>query len=84
MEGQFDRKDKTTNHPHINMAKAALNMMMRTSAADYAEANIFMNSVDTGWITNENPYPKAHKVTRAIMKICRYLEMGSMSDRGTE
>jgi hypothetical protein len=26
---------KTVNHPHTNMAKAALNMMTRTSAQDY-------------------------------------------------
>lgn len=64
MEGQFNRKDKTTDHPHTNMAKAALNMMTRTSAADYAEANIFMNSVDTGWITNENPYPKSQRMEK--------------------
>ena len=58
MEGQFQRDNKTVFHPHTNMAKAALNMMTRTSAADYARDNIFMNSVDTGWITDENPYPK--------------------------
>jgi NAD(P)-dependent dehydrogenase (short-subunit alcohol dehydrogenase family) len=62
MEGQFNRQHKTTDHPHTNMAKAALNMMTRTSAADYAEDNIFMNSVDTGWITNENPYPKSQRM----------------------
>lgn len=62
MEGQFNRQHKTTAHPHTNMAKAALNMMTRTSGADYAEANIFMNSVDTGWITNENPYPKSQRM----------------------
>jgi NAD(P)-dependent dehydrogenase (short-subunit alcohol dehydrogenase family) len=56
MEGQFNRSDKTPNHPHTNMAKAALNMMTRTSAIDYAIDNIFMNSVDTGWVTDENPY----------------------------
>jgi NAD(P)-dependent dehydrogenase (short-subunit alcohol dehydrogenase family) len=31
MEGKFYRY-KTPNHPHTNMAKAALNMMTRTSA----------------------------------------------------
>lgn len=56
MEGQFGRVSKTIYHPHTNMAKAALNMMTRTSAADYAQDGIFMNSVDTGWITDENPY----------------------------
>jgi NAD(P)-dependent dehydrogenase (short-subunit alcohol dehydrogenase family) len=56
MEGQFGRTNKTIYHPHTNMAKAALNMMTRTSAADYARDGIYMNSVDTGWITDENPY----------------------------
>jgi NAD(P)-dependent dehydrogenase (short-subunit alcohol dehydrogenase family) len=31
VEGQFYRKFKTTRHPHTNMAKAALNMMTRTT-----------------------------------------------------
>jgi NAD(P)-dependent dehydrogenase (short-subunit alcohol dehydrogenase family) len=39
---------KTPNHPHTNMAKAALNMMTRTSADDYRKQGIYMNSVDTG------------------------------------
>ena len=55
MEGQFYRRFKTTRHPHTNMAKAALNMMTRTSATDYHGAGIHMNSVDTGWITDEDP-----------------------------
>ena len=38
------------------MAKAALNMMTRTSSVDYQKDNIYMNAVDTGWVTNENPY----------------------------
>jgi NAD(P)-dependent dehydrogenase (short-subunit alcohol dehydrogenase family) len=58
MEGQFNRASKTIYHPHTNMAKAALNMMTRTSAADYAEDGIYINSVDTGWVTDENPYAK--------------------------
>jgi NAD(P)-dependent dehydrogenase (short-subunit alcohol dehydrogenase family) len=57
MEGQFSRH-KTIYHPHTNMAKAALNMMTRTSAEDYARDGIYMNSVDTGWVTDENPAPK--------------------------
>ena len=58
MEGQFNRANKTSNHPHTNMAKAALNMMTRTAADDYANDGIYMNSVDTGWITDENPHDK--------------------------
>ncbi|NIG55891.1 SDR family NAD(P)-dependent oxidoreductase [Chitinophaga sp. Cy-1792] len=57
MEGQFNRGNKTCYHAHTNMAKAALNMMTRTAAQDYAQDGIYMNSVDTGWITQENPHP---------------------------
>jgi NAD(P)-dependent dehydrogenase (short-subunit alcohol dehydrogenase family) len=62
MEGQFNRISKTPFHPHTNMAKASLNMMTRTSAQEYALSNIFMNSVDTGWITQENPFPKKERL----------------------
>ncbi len=55
MEGQFARGTKTDKHPHTNMAKAALNMMTLTSAPDYARDGIFMNAVDTGWVTDEDP-----------------------------
>ena len=55
VEGQFNRGTKTDKHPHTNMAKAALNMMTRTSAPDYHRSGIFMNSVDTGWVTDEDP-----------------------------
>ncbi|HMI90888.1 MAG TPA: SDR family NAD(P)-dependent oxidoreductase, partial [Polyangiales bacterium] len=54
MEGQFYRSFKTDKHPHTNMAKAALNMLTRTSAADYVKDGIHMNSVDTGWVTDED------------------------------
>ena len=55
MEGQFYRATKTDKHPHTNMAKAALNMMTRTSAPDFVKDGIHMNAVDTGWITDEDP-----------------------------
>ena len=58
MEGQFACESKTIFHPHTNMAKAALNMMTRTSAAGYAQDGIYMNSVDTGWVTDKNPLPR--------------------------
>jgi NAD(P)-dependent dehydrogenase (short-subunit alcohol dehydrogenase family) len=63
MEGQFYRNFKTTKHPHTNMAKAALNMMTRTSAADYQGHGVHMNSVDTGWITDEDPVEIAARKT---------------------
>ncbi len=61
MEGQFYRSFKTTRHPHTNMAKAALNMMTRTSAKDYHSDGIHMNSVDTGWVTDEDPAEHAER-----------------------
>lgn len=63
MEGQFYRRWKTDKHPHTNMAKAALNMMTRTSAADYVRDGIHMNSVDTGWVTDEDPHTIAKRKT---------------------
>ncbi|HEY8587493.1 MAG TPA: SDR family oxidoreductase [Rhodanobacter sp.] len=64
MEGQFYRSFKTTRHPHTNMAKAALNMMTRTAATDYHNDGIHMNSVDTGWVTDEDPAELAAKKVR--------------------
>ena len=61
VEGQFYRRFKTTRHPHTNMAKAALNMMTRTSAAEYHADGIHMNSVDTGWVTDEDPLAIAER-----------------------
>ncbi len=55
MEGKFHRYTKTDRHPHTNMAKAALNMLTHTSASDLANYGIFMNAVDTGWVTDEDP-----------------------------
>jgi NAD(P)-dependent dehydrogenase (short-subunit alcohol dehydrogenase family) len=56
MEGSFSRTGKTPRHPHTNMAKAALNMLTRTVAEDYRRDGIHMNSVDTGWVTDERPH----------------------------
>ena len=55
MEGKFHRYTKTDKHPHTNMAKAALNMLTHTSAKDLVKYGIFMNAVDTGWVTDEDP-----------------------------
>lgn len=63
MEGQFYRSFKTDKHPHTNMAKAALNMMTRTSAKDFVRDGIHMNSVDTGWVTDEDPAEIAARKT---------------------
>jgi NAD(P)-dependent dehydrogenase (short-subunit alcohol dehydrogenase family) len=63
VEGQFYRSTKTDKHPHTNMAKAALNMMTRTSAPDFVKDGIHMNAVDTGWVTDEDP--AAHAARKA-------------------
>jgi NAD(P)-dependent dehydrogenase (short-subunit alcohol dehydrogenase family) len=63
IEGQFYRATKTDKHAHTNMAKAALNMMTRTSAPDFVKDGIHMNAVDTGWITDEDP--AAHAARKA-------------------
>jgi len=55
MEGKFHRFKKAARHPHTNMAKAALNMLTHTSAHDLAKDGIYMNAVDTGWVTDEDP-----------------------------
>ncbi|MGK5549657.1 SDR family NAD(P)-dependent oxidoreductase [Streptomyces sp. URMC 127] len=58
VEGRFAVRNKTSGHPHTNMAKAALNMLTRTSGRELAARGVHMCSVDTGWITDENPAPK--------------------------
>jgi NAD(P)-dependent dehydrogenase (short-subunit alcohol dehydrogenase family) len=63
MEGQFSRRYKGPGHPHTNMAKAALNMMTRTSAGEMFETDrILMTAVDTGWITDERPHAEKLRI----------------------
>ena len=61
MEGKFHRFKKQDRHPHTNMAKAALNMMTHTSASAFAKDGIYMNAVDTGWVTDEDPAELSQK-----------------------
>ena len=66
MEGVFGRGYKGPGHPHTNMAKAALNMLTRTSAQEMLETDgILMTSVDTGWITDERPHPDKERMAEA-------------------
>jgi NAD(P)-dependent dehydrogenase (short-subunit alcohol dehydrogenase family) len=62
VEGQFAYVRKTHRHPHTNMAKAALHMLTRTSADEWAKAGIYMVSVDTGWITQEHAEPTKQRL----------------------
>ena len=61
MEGKFLRFKKGERHPHTNMAKAALNMLTHTSASELAKHGIYMNAVDTGWVTDEDPVQLSQK-----------------------
>ncbi|MGW0906024.1 SDR family NAD(P)-dependent oxidoreductase [Streptomyces sp. NPDC002853] len=65
VEGRFAVRNKTAGHPHTNMAKAALNMLTRTSAAELADQGVHMCAIDTGWITDENPAPKKDRIAEA-------------------
>ncbi|MEV6751474.1 SDR family oxidoreductase [Streptomyces sp. NPDC051214] len=65
VEGRFAVRNKMAGHPHTNMAKAALNMLTRTSAAELAARGVHMCAVDTGWITDENPAPKKDRIADA-------------------
>ena len=65
MEGKFTFAGKTTKHPHTNCAKASLNMMTRTAAAHYLKSGIFMNAVETGWITENLPNPEEDRIREA-------------------
>lgn len=64
MEGKFYRFHKEDRHPHTNMAKAALNMLTHTSASELAKDGIYMNAVDTGWVTDEDPAALAARKTQ--------------------
>ena len=61
MEGKFHRFFKEDRHPHTNMAKAALNMLTHTAAGSLAKEGIYINAVDTGWVTDEDPAELAKK-----------------------
>ncbi|MEG3627981.1 SDR family NAD(P)-dependent oxidoreductase [Streptomyces poriticola] len=66
MEGVFSRGYKGAGHPHTNMAKAALNMLTRTSAQEmFDKDHILMTAVDTGWITDERPHPDKIRLAEA-------------------
>jgi NAD(P)-dependent dehydrogenase (short-subunit alcohol dehydrogenase family) len=57
-EGRFSVA-KAPRHPHTNMAKAALNMLVRTVAEDLARQRIYLTAVDPGWVSQEFAEPLA-------------------------
>lgn len=62
VEGQFARPEKRGHHPHTNMAKAALNMLTLTSGPALAREGIYMTSVDTGWVSLQQPHPRQQQM----------------------
>jgi NAD(P)-dependent dehydrogenase (short-subunit alcohol dehydrogenase family) len=56
MEGKYNRRYKSSQHSHTNMSKASLNMLTRTCGSDFSKSNIYMTSVDTGWVSEMNPF----------------------------
>ncbi len=65
VEGQFNAPFKSERHPHTNIAKAGLAMITRTCAKqDLRDYNIAMNSVDTGFVTNE--FPLKHELADVV------------------
>ncbi|MFO0603620.1 MAG: SDR family NAD(P)-dependent oxidoreductase [Polyangiales bacterium] len=61
-EGLFAREYRSGLHAHTNMAKASLNMFVRTASARWARERLWMCAVDTGWVSNQNPLPIAEKM----------------------
>ncbi|MBC7872317.1 MAG: SDR family NAD(P)-dependent oxidoreductase, partial [Chitinophagaceae bacterium] len=68
VEGQFTQF-KRGIHPHTNMAKAALNMLTRSIAFDYAQSNIYVTSVDPGWVSDQVPRQDDESRNAAVEKI---------------
>ncbi|WP_395111293.1 SDR family NAD(P)-dependent oxidoreductase [Actinomadura sp. SCN-SB] len=56
-EGRFGSAHKGPEHPHTNMAKAALNMLTLTSASELAAHGVHLTAVDPGWFTDQQPVP---------------------------
>ena len=91
-EGRFNAGNKSWRYPHTNMAKAALNQMTRTCASEYAQQSIFMNAVDSGWVSFQQPYPDVEAMkhqgvklrldaTDSAARICDPICMGSTEQK---
>jgi NAD(P)-dependent dehydrogenase (short-subunit alcohol dehydrogenase family) len=61
-EGLFARDYRSGLHAHTNMAKASLNMFVRTASERWARERLWMCAVDTGWVSNQNPLPIAERM----------------------
>lgn len=64
VEGRFNTKQKLARHVHTNMAKASLNMMTHSLAADFARNKIFVYSCDPGWVSNQ--FPPGYEISRSF------------------
>jgi NAD(P)-dependent dehydrogenase (short-subunit alcohol dehydrogenase family) len=59
-EGRFNPR-KAPRHPHTNMAKAAMNMLVRTTAEELARDRVHLTAVDPGWVSLEFAEPVARE-----------------------
>lgn len=64
VEGRFNSKQKLARHVHTNMAKASLNMMTHSLAADCARDKIFVYSCDPGWVSNQ--FPPGYEISKSF------------------
>ena len=51
------------------MAKAALNQMARTCAKEYTRHRIFINAVDPGWVSFQQPHPNVETMKHEGIKL---------------
>jgi NAD(P)-dependent dehydrogenase (short-subunit alcohol dehydrogenase family) len=63
-EGRF-AAEKSGQHPHTNMAKAAVNMLVRTSAEEFAADRVYLSAVDPGWFSVQSAAPSAERMHAA-------------------
>lgn len=70
VEGRFNTGQKLARHVHTNMAKASLNMMTHSLAADYARDKIFVYSCDPGWVSNQ--FPPGYRISREFKPYLTY------------
>ena len=70
VEGRFNTKQKLARHVHTNMAKASLNMMTHSIAADFAQDRIFVYSCDPGWVSNQ--FPPEYEISKNFIPYLTY------------
>ncbi len=79
-EGQFNLQNKTVNHIHTNMCKAAMNMLIRSLINN--KDNLHVYSIDPGYVSGICPQADSYPVhmddagSRLLFPIIRYFNDG--------